>query len=126
MFQSSVAGTNHLHGYWNGYKQTWYNDGWLVTAAAGAPSSETEWAIVTSTRIAGGAYECRWNGSVISTGTTSSSSNLGGLAVNAGAWPGEVSTCQIAEVILYSSVLTKPQIIGIEEYLRQKWGLQMN
>jgi hypothetical protein len=124
MFQSTIG--NHLHGYWNGYKQTWYNEGWLVTATAGAPSSETEWAIVTSTRIAGGAYECRWNGSVISTGTTSSSSNLGGLAVNAGTYPGEASSCQIAEVILYSNVLTKPTIIGIEEYLRQKWGLGLN
>jgi hypothetical protein len=52
---------------------------------------------------------------------------LNGLAVNTGgAGYAETSTCQIAEVILYDSVLTRAQIVGIEEYLRVKWGLGMN
>jgi hypothetical protein len=127
LFQSSVAGTNHLHGYWAGLKQPWYNEGWLTYPGAGVSSDEYEWAIITGTRVAGGAFECRWNGAVVVSGSSSTSSNLGGLAVNTGGLgSNETSTCQIAEVILYNSVLAKPTIIGIEEYLRQKWGLGVN
>jgi hypothetical protein len=127
VFQSSVAGTNQLHGYWNSLKEAVYTEGWLTYAGGGVPSEENEWAIITETRVAGGAYECRWNSAILALGTTSSSSNLEGLAINTGgAASGEVSTCQVAEVILYSSVLTRPQLIGIEEYLRQKWRLGLN
>ena len=127
VFQSSVAGTNHLHGYWAALKETWYNEGWLSYPGAGVASDMQEWAIITSTRISGGAFECRWNGTIIAQGTTSAAKTLEGLAINTGgAAAGEVSTCQVAEVILYNSVLTRSQIIGIEEYLRQKWGLGVN
>jgi hypothetical protein len=127
MFQSSVAGTNQLHGYWNGLKQPWYTEGWLTWPGAGISSEMSEWAIVTGTRIQNGAFECRWNGGIVVEGTTSANSNLGGLAINTGGLgSNEKSTCQVAEVILYSNVLTRPQIIGIEEYLRQKWGLGLN
>jgi len=127
MFQSSVAGTNQLHGYWNGLKQPWYTEGWLTWAGAGISSEMSEWAIVTGTRIQNGAFECRWNGAVVVAGASSANSNLGGLAINTGGLgSNETTTCQVAEVILYSNVLTRPQIIGIEEYLRQKWGLGLN
>ena len=127
VFQSSVATTNQLHGYWNGLKQPFYANGWLTYPGAGISSQMEEWAIITETRISSGAFECRWNGGVVVAGASSSANDLEGLAINgAGAQSGEVSTCQIAEVILYNSVLTKGQIIGIEEYLRQKWGLGMN
>ncbi len=126
MFQSSVAGTNHIHGYWNSLKQSWYSEGWLGVGGGGIPSALNEWAIISSTRIQNGAFQNRWNGAVIAAGASSPNVNLSGLAVNTGGQPTERSTCQIAEVILYSNVLTTPQIIGIEEYLRQKWGLGLN
>ena len=128
MFQSSVTSTNQLHGYWNSLKQPWYVEGWLGVAGGGINSDQNEWAIITSTRIRNGAFQNRWNGAVIASGSSSANVTLNGLTVNGGSALGsnEKSTCQIAEVILYSNVLTNPQIIGIEEYLRQKWGLQMN
>jgi hypothetical protein len=127
LFQASVSGANHLHGYWNALKFTWYNEGWLTWPGAGVTSDEYEWAILTGTRTNGGAFECRWNGTTLVAGASSSSTNLGGLAVNTGGLTGgEVSTCQIAEVILYDNVLTNASIVGIEEYLRQKWGLGLN
>jgi hypothetical protein len=127
VFQSSVPGTNFIHGYWGSLKQPWYAEGWLTFVGGGVNSAMNEWAIITSARIQGGAFQCRWNGAVIAAGGSSSNFPLQGLAVNgAGAQSGEVSTCQLAEVILYDSVLTNPQIIGIEEYLRQKWGLGLN
>jgi hypothetical protein len=127
MFQSSVSGTNQLHGYWNSLKQPWYVEGWLGVAGGGINSAENEWAIITSTRIQNGAFQNRWNGAVIASGASSANVTLNGLAVNTGgAGYAETSTCQIAEVILYDSVLTNAQIVGIEEYLRVKWGLGMN
>ena len=39
---------------------------------------------------------------------------------------GEPSDCDIAEVILYNSVLTTLQVQQIEGYLAWKWGLQGN
>jgi hypothetical protein len=127
VFQSSVAGTNHLHGYWGSLKQPWYTEGWLGVAGGGINSAENEWAIVSSTRIQNGAFQNRWNGAVIAAGASSPNVNLSGLAVNTGGVASnEKSTCQLAEVILYDRVLTNPQIIGIEEYLRQKWGLGLN
>jgi hypothetical protein len=127
VFQSSVASTNHLHGYWAGYKEVWYNEGWLTYPGAGVASDMQEWSIVAASRISGGAFECRWNGTIIAQGPTSSAHGLEGLAINTGgAAYGEVSTCQVAEVILYDNVLSRSQMIGIEEYLRQKWGLRMN
>lgn len=127
MFQSSVAGTNQLHGYWNSLKQPWFVEGWLGVAGGGVGSAANEWAIISSTRIQNGAFQNRWNGAVVAAGASSANVNLSGLAVNTGGLgSNETSTCQIAEVILYSNVLTTPQIIGIEEYLRQKWGLGLN
>jgi hypothetical protein len=127
MFQSSVSGTNQLHGYWNSLKQPWYVEGWLGVAGGGVGSDANEWAIITSTRIQNGAFQNRWNGAVIASGSSSANVTLNGLAVNTGGLgSNETSTCQIAEVILYDSVLTRAQIVGIEEYLRVKWGLGMN
>jgi len=128
MFQSSVTSTNQLHGYWNSLKQPWYVEGWLGVAGGGVGSAANEWAIITSTRIRNGAFQNRWNGAVIASGSSSANVTLNGLTVNGGSALGsnEKSTCQIAEVILYDRVLTNPQIIGIEEYLRQKWGLGVN
>jgi len=128
MFQSSVTSTNQLHGYWNSLKQPWYVEGWLGVAGGGVGSDANEWAIITSTRIRNGAFQNRWNGAVVASGASSANVNLNGLTVNGGTALGsnEKSTCQIAEVILYDRVLTDPQIIGIEEYLRQKWGLGVN
>ena len=122
-----ATGNNELHGYWNGLKQAWFNNGWLTIVGGGVSSTEYEWSIVSATRITGGAFECRWNGTTIATGTTSAATNLSPLGINTGSvTPGETSTCQVAEVILYGSVLTTAQIVGIEEYLRQKWGLGVN
>lgn len=123
VFQSSVAGTNQLHGYWNANKQVVYTDGWLGIAG-GTSADAYAWDISTETRVQNGAFENRFSGATIYAGTTSPNVNLNGLAINTGgAAAGEVSTCQVAEVILYNSVLPKPQVLGIEAYLKNKWAI---
>ena len=46
-----------------------------------------------------------------------------GLVINLGASPTETSDCEIAEVVLYDSVLTPSQVAGVEAYLSAKWGV---
>jgi hypothetical protein len=78
---------------------------------------------MSHTRVAGGAYTFNWNGSSLFTGATSSGNNLTGLAINTGTWPAETSACQIAEILVYSNVLSFSQVQQVEGYLAWKWGL---
>jgi hypothetical protein len=100
----------------------WYAEGWLVNPGPPA-DAEAAWSISSETRVQNGAYECRWNGSTIGSGSSSPNYTLEGLAINAGGVPSETSTCQVAEIILYTSVLNKPQILGLEAYLKNKWAI---
>jgi hypothetical protein len=115
---------NQLFGYWNGYKRSFWIDGnpnQLTTAV-----SDTNWDLMGHTRVAGGAYVFNWNGSTLFSGASSGGNNLTGLAINTGGFPTEDSTCQIAEIIVYSNVLTTSQVGQVEGYLAWKWGLSAN
>ena len=115
---------NQLFGYWNGYKKALYIDGnpnYLTTA-----TSDTNWDLMSHTRFAGGAYIFNWNGTTLFSGSSSGGNNLTGLAINTGTYSGETSTCQIAELILYSNVLSLSQVKQVEGYLARKWGLTSN
>jgi hypothetical protein len=46
-----------------------------------------------------------------------------GLAVNTGAYPGEVSNCQLAEIIVFNRALSQNERQNVEYYLRAKWGI---
>ena len=122
MLQSTT--NNQLFGYWNGYKKALYIDGnpnYLTTA-----TSDTNWDLMSHTRFAGGAYIFNWNGSTLFSATSSHVKTLTGLAINTGTYPGETSTCQIAELIVYSNVLSLSQVKQVEGYLARKWGLTSN
>ena len=118
----SHIGNNQLYGYWGGYKRSFYvdgNPGNHVTAFA----SDSAWDMFSHSRTAGSAYTFNWNGTSTYTGASSSGNNMTGLAINQS---GENSDCDVAEIVLYSSVLTTLQIQIIEGYLAWKWGLQTN
>jgi hypothetical protein len=113
---------NQLYGYWGGYKRSFYvdgNPGNHVTAFA----SDSAWDMFSHSRTAGSAYTFNWNGTSTYTGASSSGNNMTGLAINQS---GENSDCDVAEIVLYNSVLTTLQIQFIEGYLAWKWGLQTN
>jgi len=121
VFQS--ASGNYLYGYWNSRKNVLFvenNPSFLV----GSPS-DTAWDLVSYTRTANSAYTFSWNGSLSYSGGTSLNANLPGLTVNTGG-SAEPSTCELAEVIVYNSVLTTPQVQLVEGYLAWKWGLNAN
>jgi hypothetical protein len=117
----STNSGNQLHGYWNGSNHSFYTVG-NPNQLVGLPYTNDDWAIIGEKRTAGGAYEFRWNGATIASGSTSTSFPLEGLSINAGSI-NEPSTCEVAEVILYNTILNTQQILGIEQYLRDKWDL---
>jgi hypothetical protein len=119
VFQSTS--NNQLYGYWNGNKRTLFIDN-APNVLTTAPS-DTVWDIFSLTRTAGGRYRFNWQGVEQFTEATSAATNMTGLAINSGAFGGESSDCEIAEVILYNTVLTTTEVLQIEDYLSKKWGI---
>lgn len=114
---------NQLYGYWNGYKRALFidnNPSQLSTAEA-----DTDWDIFSHTRTAGSGFTFNWNGASQFTSSSSSANGLLGLAINTGASPSETSDCEVAEIILYNTQLSGPQVQIVENYLSQKWDIAL-
>jgi len=46
-----------------------------------------------------------------------------GLAINTGAYPEEVSDCQVAEIIVFNRDISQSERQEVEVYLKAKWGI---
>jgi hypothetical protein len=111
---------NHLYGYWGGYKRSLYHNGNPGLHVSGK-TSDTEWDIFSTSRVADGAYTFTWNGTLQASGATSTGSWMDGLRINSGA-SAEPSDCEIGEIILYNRVLSTDERTLIELYLDRKWN----
>jgi hypothetical protein len=122
---------NQLYGYWGGYKKALFlsgNPGYLTGYYA-----DTEWDLLSHSRTANGPFVLHWNGDLLFSNNRSSTTNsLYGFTINAGDYndtsgngQGENSDCEIAEIILYDSVLTPLQVKQVEGYLAQKWAIDL-
>jgi hypothetical protein len=123
VFQS--ASGNYLYGYWSAQKNVLYVEG-NPSILSGQPSNSS-WDLFSHTRTQNASYTFNYNGTSTSSGSSSLNGPLPGLAVNplTASFP-EQSDCDIAEVLLYNSQLTTPQVQIVEGYLAWKWGLQGN
>ena len=121
VFQSATG--NYLYGYWNGGKNRLYIEG--NPNLLGGSGSDSAWDLFSHTRTQNSAFTFNYNGTSSYSGSSSFNGPLPGLTVNPGGG-GEPSDCDIAEVILYNSVLTTLQVQQLEGYLAWKWGLQGN
>jgi hypothetical protein len=119
VFQSSSG--NNLYGYWSGRKNVLYIDN--NPSFLSGSGSDSAWDLFSHTRTQNSAFTFNYNGTSSYTGASSVNTPLPGLTINT---QGEASDCDIAEVILYNSVLTTLQVQQIEGYLAWKWGLQAN
>jgi hypothetical protein len=117
--------TNQLFGYWNGYKKALFIDGDPQDHVTGI-SSDTSWDMFSHTRVASGAFTFNWNGTLLYSASSSTSSVLRNPVINQGYASGESSDCQVAEILIYNSVLTSAQVAKVEGYLAWKWGLVAN
>ena len=118
-----ICNGNRLYGYWGGYKNELYTEGWLTGQTT---SSDTAWDIYTIVRnSSGGGFFSRY-GVNIST-YSSSGAGMDGFYINTGGCcGGETSNSQIAEVLIYNIDLSATNCSVVEGYLAWKWGLQGN
>lgn len=115
---------NYLYGYWGGGKNRLYIEG--NPNLLGGLTSDSAWDLFSHTRTQNSAYVWNYNGTTSYSAATSFNGPLTGLAINTGGVGGETSDCDIAEIILYNSVLVTLQVQQLEGYLAWKWGLQGN
>lgn len=113
--------TNELYGYQAGFKPRWFSTGpgWIVQ---GNTAANSNWDIWTFGRTSANLATFNWNGSNQYNATNTPAIN--GLGFNKGAYPGEASDSQIAEIMVYSTSLTPGDYARVEGYLAWKWGLQ--
>jgi hypothetical protein len=109
---------NQLYGYWNGYKNVLYTEGWLTGQSTG---SDTNWDLYTIVRTSSGSGSFSRYGVNIST-FSSSGSGMNGLNINSY----EQSNAEAAEIILFNVDLSAANCSYVEGYLAWKWGLQAN
>lgn len=117
------ASGNYLYGYWGARKNVLYveNNPSFLSGSA----SDTVWDLFSYRRTQNAAYVFNWNGTTSYSGSTSLNAALPGLTINTGG-SNEPSNCEVAEIILYNSVLPTFQVQQLEGYLAWKWGLQGN
>ncbi len=114
---------NWLMGYWSGYKQQAYFNGWIYGPAAPGTLSDTTWHLFSSTQ-SGAASSFYENGTALVSGSTAGVTGPNGLQV--GCYAAAASECsdgQFAEVIVFNRVLSDNERNRVEAYLNQKWGL---
>jgi hypothetical protein len=117
---------NQLYGYWAGYKRVIYLEADPVILNSGF-LSDTSWDIMAVyKRNTGQDFTMFWNGVVMTGFQTSTATNMNGITINGGAFSAESSTCEVAEIIIYNSVLSMTQMRQIQIYLAQKWGLALS
>jgi hypothetical protein len=112
---------NWLLGYWSGGKNQAYYGGWV--SSGGRPASDSLAHVFTAVIRGQGQDSEVWaDGSQVA-------SNRGGiegpngLAVNGGAYSGEASNCQIAEIVVFNRVLKQSESQTVESYLISKWRI---
>lgn len=117
----SAVANNWLLGFWSGAKNQAYYDGWV--SPSGSPPSDTLPHIFVGIVKGRGQNSEVWADGVLVAGNQNGVAGPNGLAINAGAYPGEVSNCQIAELMVFNRDLSPGERQGMEAYLKSKWGI---
>jgi hypothetical protein len=114
------SGGNWLLGHWGGYVNQYYAEGWVSYQVYG---NDTVWRVYmgdysgVNTDLAN-IYS---NGTAIVTNSTAASGGLRKLGVNY--FSGEMSTCEVAEIVVFNRVLSTAERRLVDTYLGQKWGI---
>jgi hypothetical protein len=114
------SGNNWLLGHWGGHYNQYYAEGWITYT--GYPADNTwrmymgDWS-GSSTDLAN-LYS---NGTAITTNSSTASQGPKYLGVNY--YSNEVSTCEVAEIVVFDRVLSATERKQVHTYLGQKWGI---
>jgi len=110
---------NWLLGYWNGAKHQAHFDAWV--SPSGTPPTDQETHIFTGIIPGKGQNSEIWADGLRIAANQNGLTGPNGLSVNGGAYPGESSNCQIAEIIVFNRAISRPERERLEGYLRNKW-----
>ena len=117
----SAVANNWLLGFWSGAKNQAFYEGWV--SPSGSPPSDALPHIFVGIVKGSGKNSEVWADGVMIASNQNGITGPNGLAVNTGAYPGEVSNCQIAEIIVFNRDLTTSERQKLENHLKSKWGL---
>jgi hypothetical protein len=130
---SSVTG-NWLHGFWACASGVNHRDGWFTPQTSSiietSGNKVDNWVLGAECGfVSGGSADCngqyRAFGVNRTTGTVNYSRGYQ-VVINGGAFPGEVSDFQIAEVIAYPTILSLANVIRLETYLARQYGITLS
>jgi hypothetical protein len=113
----SAINNNWLLGWWSGGQQNGYFDGWVALTGATNDFLPHVYSVVQTGSLS----------SFYGNGTLIASNNNGvdppnGLGTNGGAYSGEGSNSDVAEIVVYPWALTDFQRLKTEQYLYNKWN----
>lgn len=113
---------NHLTGWWNGYENVMYAEGWV---SPGTVLATTDWRCYMSGNAGGIRTYFRKNGSPYADGTGGQANMNGSLALSGQnmSSPGEMSNGELGEVIIFGRLLDGDEIDQVESYLLAKWDI---
>lgn len=114
---------NQLFGYHGGNKRVFFIEN-NPSLLSGIPA-DTLWDISSHSRTPNDPFIMFWNGSLLHRGSTSTNLRLENFGVNNYSF-NERSNCEVAELLIYESILNVNQIKQVEGYLACKWGLVSN
>jgi hypothetical protein len=117
----SAVANNWLLGFWSGAKNQAYYEGWV--SPSGSPPSDALPHIFVGIVKGRGQNSEVWADDVMIANNQNGITGPNGLAVNTGAYAGEVSNCQVAEIIVFNRDLTSGERQRIETHLKSKWGI---
>lgn len=116
------APNNILIGYWNGFEDVFYDNGFPASNDPRKPVT-TNWKLYSADSIPG-LDRIFING--VSTCQITTGQGFGGTLAISGYDPSssaETCDCEVAEVCVYDRRLTGPERQQLEGYLRTKWGM---
>jgi len=114
-----TGGGNQLYGYWGGYKKQFYSN--ESPSLLGGYGCDTNWDIFSLTFSSYGNFNMKWNGQALYSGRTGDW-GMNYLGINTqGCCGGEVSTAEVAEIILYTVAHSSSDVSSTETYLNRKW-----
>lgn len=105
---------NWLSGHWNGYSGVAYHEGWITQSSR--TTAGNNWVLSTD-------QNSLYRGNRTTHGTSGGSLSTR-LSVNAGV-NSEYSAWQCSEVIVYNRTLSFSEYVQVEEFLNDKYGLDL-
>lgn len=118
----SGLSNNWLMGHWATFKNTFYAEGW-ASASSGLPAKDTNWHIWIGGQSATTCY--MWDGltSLSLQNPTAGTQGPNGLIFTGYQGSSERANCDVAELLVYNTILDETDRLAVTNYLKNKYNL---